>query len=175
MRYPYLEEGETAEKRYAIRSYLVKRSYKIAPVSVDFEDWLFGPPYIRCTNKKDEKELRRLEDLYIEKAILRYKYSMELAKRIYGAARRIKHILLLHMTPMTAHMLDELLNALEKNGVKFVTFESAVNDPVYTEDTGFIDAVGKPFFVKAQESRKLKWPDLVIPQISREDLNKFCN
>ena len=48
-------EGESLDKRYAIRSYFKKRDYKIAQVSVDSGDWDFNDAFIRC-KKQDKKE-----------------------------------------------------------------------------------------------------------------------
>jgi peptidoglycan-N-acetylglucosamine deacetylase len=39
-RYPFLWEGDTLEKRHDIRSYLKDHGYRIAQVTLDFEDYL---------------------------------------------------------------------------------------------------------------------------------------
>jgi peptidoglycan-N-acetylglucosamine deacetylase len=38
LRYPYLHEGDTLEKRHAVRAYLATHNYKIAQVTMDWED-----------------------------------------------------------------------------------------------------------------------------------------
>src|SRR5262249_42303211 len=47
-RYPFLHEGNTREKRDGVRSFLQKRGYKIAQVTVDFSEWAWNDPYSRC-------------------------------------------------------------------------------------------------------------------------------
>ena len=47
LRYPYLHEGDTVQKRRAVRSWLGAHGYHIAEVSMDFEDYLWNAPYAR--------------------------------------------------------------------------------------------------------------------------------
>src|SRR5262249_38734094 len=47
-RYPYLQEGETLEKRDAVRHYLLKNRYRIAEVTIDYQDWVWSAAYQRC-------------------------------------------------------------------------------------------------------------------------------
>jgi peptidoglycan/xylan/chitin deacetylase (PgdA/CDA1 family) len=44
LRYPYLHEGDTLEKRHAIRKYLADHGYKIAQVTLDFGDYAWNNP-----------------------------------------------------------------------------------------------------------------------------------
>ena len=39
LRYPFLREGDTAEKRRAVRAYLQARQYRVAQVTLDWEDY----------------------------------------------------------------------------------------------------------------------------------------
>ena len=47
LRYPYLHEGDTVEKRRAVRAYLKARGYRIAQVTLDWEDYLWNFAYAR--------------------------------------------------------------------------------------------------------------------------------
>ena len=53
LRYPFLHEGDTLEKRRAVRAWLFAHGYKVAEVSMDFEDYLWNEPYARCMAKHD--------------------------------------------------------------------------------------------------------------------------
>src|ERR1700734_143342 len=53
-RYPFLWEGDTLEKRHAVRAYLQQNGYRVAQVSLDFEDYLWNEPYARCFDKRDD-------------------------------------------------------------------------------------------------------------------------
>src|SRR5206468_979621 len=47
-RYPFLREGNTAEKRSTVRKFLLEHSYSIAEVTIDFGDYAWNAPYVRC-------------------------------------------------------------------------------------------------------------------------------
>jgi peptidoglycan/xylan/chitin deacetylase (PgdA/CDA1 family) len=47
-RYPYLHEGDTLQKRRAVRRWLAAQGYQIAQVTVYFDDWAWNDAYARC-------------------------------------------------------------------------------------------------------------------------------
>ena len=57
LRYPYLHEGDTVEKRRAVRAYLKTHGYRIAQVTLDWEDYLWNTAYARCAAKNDMKTI----------------------------------------------------------------------------------------------------------------------
>jgi peptidoglycan-N-acetylglucosamine deacetylase len=46
LRFPYLKEGETKEKRDGMRTWMVKNGYTSAPVSIDTSDWYFNSVFL---------------------------------------------------------------------------------------------------------------------------------
>src|SRR6202040_1675779 len=65
LRYPYLHEGDTVEKRRAVRAYLKSRGYRIAQVTLDWEDYLWNTAYARCAAKNDTKSIEWLRSSYL--------------------------------------------------------------------------------------------------------------
>ncbi len=53
-RYPYLEEGNTPRKRDAVRGWLHAHGYRIADVTMNFEDDDWSDPYGRCLVQHDQ-------------------------------------------------------------------------------------------------------------------------
>ena len=53
LRYPFLAEGDTPEKRTAAREFLAQRGYRIAAVTMSFGDYMWNEPYARCSAKSD--------------------------------------------------------------------------------------------------------------------------
>jgi peptidoglycan/xylan/chitin deacetylase (PgdA/CDA1 family) len=47
-RYPYLHEGDTLEKRRAVRAFLASNGYRLAQTTMDFEDYLWNSAHARC-------------------------------------------------------------------------------------------------------------------------------
>jgi peptidoglycan/xylan/chitin deacetylase (PgdA/CDA1 family) len=65
LRFPYLAEGDTAEKRAATRKFLGERGYRIAAVTMSFGDYMYNEPYARCVAKNDSASITRLETSYL--------------------------------------------------------------------------------------------------------------
>jgi lysophospholipase L1-like esterase len=60
-RFPFLAEGDTSEKKAAIRTFLLQHGYKIAGVTMSFGDYRWNEPYARCKAKGDAKGIQSLE------------------------------------------------------------------------------------------------------------------
>ena len=95
LRYPYLHEGDTVEKRRAVRAYLKTHGYRIAQVTLDWEDYLWNFAYARCAAKNDQKSIAWLRSSYLSTASEFLDLGRAQAKLIYG--RDISYVLLLHM------------------------------------------------------------------------------
>src|SRR5216684_3991519 len=140
LRYPYLREGDTVEKRRAVRAYLKGRGYRIAQVSLDWEDYLWNTAYARCAEKNDKKAIEWLRSSYLSTASEFLDLGREQAKLIYG--HDINHVLLMHLGAFSSAILPEALDLLKKKGFKLVTLEEAESDAAYEgdPDVGLHDA-----------------------------------
>jgi peptidoglycan/xylan/chitin deacetylase (PgdA/CDA1 family) len=156
LRYPYLREGDTVEKRRAVRTWLVGRGYKIAEVSMDFEDYLWNAPYARCVAKGDEASIARLRESYLETADQYLEVFRGFSRLIYG--RDVKYVLLLHVGAFDARMLPELLQLYRRRGIRFISLEEALSDPAYLDDPDIGDATGGAFLELMMEKKKLTIP-----------------
>ena len=106
-RYPFLWEGDTLEKRHAVRSYLQKNNYQIAQVSLDFEDYLWNAPYARCVDKQDDKAIDSLRESYLSTADQFITVFRDVTHTLYG--RDIPYVLLLHIGAFDARCCRNLL------------------------------------------------------------------
>lgn len=131
-RYPYLDEGDTLEKRRAARAYLKGHGYQIAQVSIDFEDYAWNAPYARCSAKRDEKAIAWLKESYLKTAADYVKLGREMSQQLFH--RDMKYVLLMHIGAFDAEMLPQLLAQLKRDGFKFITLEEAQKDPAYEID-----------------------------------------
>src|SRR3982074_3521964 len=132
LRYPYLHEGDTVEKRRAVRAYLKAHGYKIAQVTLDWEDYLWNGAYARCVAKNDAKSIEWLRSSYLSTASAYLDLGREQAKLIYG--HDINHVLLMHLGAFSSTILPDALDLLKKKGFKLVTLEEAQSDPAYQSD-----------------------------------------
>ena len=125
-RYPYLRQGDTAEKRDAVLSWLALRGIRVAPVTIDDDDFLYNQ---RLIDARAEGRTIDVRTEYIEHMLERVAFYDAKARAVVG--RPIKHVLLLHMNLLNALYADELFQRLRSNGWSFITVEEALTDPVY--------------------------------------------
>jgi peptidoglycan-N-acetylglucosamine deacetylase len=132
-RYPYLNEGDTLEKHREVRTWLKANHYRVAEVTMDFEDYAWNEPYARCVAKNDTAALQQLHDTYLSTADEFITYYRSLSKTVYG--RDVPMVLLMHIGAFDAHMLPELLALYRTRGFTFVSLPEAAADPIYAEDS----------------------------------------
>lgn len=130
-RYPFIDEGESAEKRAASRTVLAKHGYKVADVTMDFSDWAWTAPYARCKDSGDDAAVAQLEQLYLQAARESITYYRGLSRAAHS--RDIPFVLLLHVSSFEGRMLPRLLKLYRQEGFRFVTLAEAQSDPAYLD------------------------------------------
>lgn len=168
LRYPYLHEGDTLQKRHETRAWLAGHGYRIAETSMDFEDYLWNAPYARCLAKGDQASIRSLHDSYLAVADQYYAVFREASKRAYG--RDVKYVLLMHVGAFDAHMLPELLALYRARGVTFISLPDALSDPAYLDDPDIGDPHGGTHLELMLESRHIAFPRNSKPYKALEDM-----
>lgn len=174
-RYPYLQEGDTLEKRNAVRKHLQKKGYKIAQVTVDFEDWSWNNPYARCMTKKDNKKIAWLKKTYLESADAILDRADKLTQVVFK--KSISHILLLHFGAFDASVFDQLLTNFEKKGVEFIPLSEAVKDDIYVHDPGLtFKNFGSEFQYQILKEKNQSVKDLGFAPLQNylEEVEKVC-
>jgi peptidoglycan/xylan/chitin deacetylase (PgdA/CDA1 family) len=160
-RYPFLREGDTLEKRHAVRDYLRQNGYQIAQVSLDFEDYLWNAPYARCMAKKDDQAIKALRTSYLATADQYITVFRDLTHTLYG--RDISYVLLLHIGAFDAKMLPDLIDLFRRRGFTFTTLPEAMKDPVYREDPDMALKFGGDFQEQIAAARHVKFPPNTKP------------
>ena len=155
-RYPYLNEGDTLEKRREARRYLEAHRYRIAQVTLDFEDYAWNGPYERCSDKKDEKSIAWLKESYLGTASEYMALGRKLSQQIFH--RDIKYVLLMHIGAFDAEMLPSLLEQMKQQGFRFVSLEQAQSDPAYQIDPDIALKEGYTLLEQIVEARHLERP-----------------
>ncbi len=161
LRYPYLREGETLEKRHAVRGWLQQNGYQIAQVSLDFEDYLWNDPYARCVAKHDDKAIDFLRISYLSTADQYIVTFREVTHTLYG--RDIPYVLLLHIGAFDAKMLPDLIALFRRRGFTFTTLPEAMKDPAYSEDPDVALKYGGTFQEQVAAARHIKFPPNAKP------------
>jgi peptidoglycan-N-acetylglucosamine deacetylase len=168
-RYPFLHEGESVEKRRAVRTWLTAHRYRIAEVSMDFDDQLWNEPYARCMAKHDEAAVAKLHDSYLAAADQYYGVFRRVSRLVYE--RDVKYVLLLHIGAFDARMLPELIALYRGKGVKFVSLPSAMSDDAYHDDPDIGEPTGGTHLELMLQKRHLQFPPNAKPD---KELDALC-
>lgn len=165
LRFPYLAEGDTPEKRAAVRKFLAEHGYKIAAVTMSFDDWLFGEPYARCVAKNDTAAIEKLKASYLKMADEEIAYARAVSNVEWR--REIPFVLLMHVGALDAEMLPQLIDLYKKRGFTFVTLEQAEKDPAYAADVN----LALPYTLRSFAYSGFPLPPKPHPDV---DLNTIC-
>ena len=155
-RYPFLWEGDTLEKRHAVRGWLEANHYRVAQVSMDFEDYLWNAPYARCVARGDEASIASLRESYLATAATFIPFYRDLSHTLYG--RDIAYILLMHLGAFDAKMLPDLIALFRARGFSFVTLPQAEADPLYRDDPDIALRYGGTLEEQTAAARHIKVP-----------------
>ena len=169
LRYPYLHEGDTLEKRRAVRAFLASNGYRIAQTTIDWEDYLWNSAHAACVMKQDEKSIAWLHESYLAIAKEYLRVQRELSRQVFG--RDINHVMLLHLGSFSSHILPDLFKLLDHEGYEIVTLEEAQSDPAYDYDPDVASA-GGTLTELGMEAKHISWPP--ISPKPREQLTTIC-
>ena len=159
LRYPFLREGNTVEKRRAVRAYLQAQGYRVAQVTLDWEDYLWNSAYARCAAKNDAQSIGWLKSSYLSIESSYLDLGKDLARQVYG--HDINHVLVLHLGAFSSTILPDALDLMQKKGFTFVTLEEAESDPVYRGDPDVGSKYGGTLLELWMEAKKIKFPPVM--------------
>jgi peptidoglycan/xylan/chitin deacetylase (PgdA/CDA1 family) len=169
-RYPFLWEGETLEKRDAVRAYLKEHGYRIAQVTLDFEDYAWNAPYARCVAKNDQQAIAWLKSSYLSTAEQYIEADQKMSQLLFS--RDIKHVMLLHLGGFQTVMLPRLLDLLKQKDFRLVSLEEAESDPAYQSNPNAGLKHGGTLLEQMIEAKRLTYPP-VAPKPMKE-LDAVC-
>jgi peptidoglycan/xylan/chitin deacetylase (PgdA/CDA1 family) len=170
LRYPFLREGDTLEKRNAVRDYLKAHGYKVAQVTMEWGDYFWNTAYARCAAKNDAQGTDWLRTSYISTASAEIEHYRELSKIVFG--RDINYVLLLHLGSFSSTILPEAFDLLKKKGFQFVTLQEAEGDAAYAIDPAEGALRGGTLLDQLMNARKLTYPS--APQKPEKELADIC-
>jgi len=129
LRYPYLSEGDTLEKRRAVQGYLRQHGYRVAQVTLSFQDYAWNDAYVRCSAKQDQAAIEWLRQSYLDSAAEYIRLGREQQRIALG--HEIPDVMLLHGMAFTTRMLPELIELLQKQGFRFAALAEVEQNPAY--------------------------------------------
>jgi peptidoglycan-N-acetylglucosamine deacetylase len=132
-RFPFLEQGDTVEKRDGVRRFLQQAGYVVAEVTIDADDWAFNAPFVRCAQRGDRSALAALRRSFVREHVEELRRVRAVTRALAG--RDVPQVLLLHAGAADADAIDALLTAFEAEGARWVSLRAALGDPFYAPAT----------------------------------------
>ncbi|MBY5935258.1 polysaccharide deacetylase family protein [Tateyamaria omphalii] len=127
-RFPYLDEGDTRDKRLAVVAGLAARGLQNAYVTVDTYDWYMQALVNEAVEAGHPLDMDRLGQVYVEVLIDTIEFYDALAVQTLG--RHPDHVLLLHENDLAALFVEDLAGALREDGWVIVPAIEAYTDEI---------------------------------------------
>jgi peptidoglycan/xylan/chitin deacetylase (PgdA/CDA1 family) len=133
-RHPFLHTGRDLEVRARFERFLADRHYRIAPVTIDNDEYIFAGAYDRASARGARDVAGRVADAYVPYMESKVAYFEGNEQELFG--RPIRHVLLVHANMLNADRFADLAVMFERRGYRFITLDRALEDPAYrSEDT----------------------------------------
>ena len=136
-RYPFLDEGDTAEKREEVAQGLAERGLRNGYVTVDNYDWYMQALVDEAVRSGHSIDTNVLAETYVDVLVDAVAFYDAIAQEALGRSPR--HVLLLHENDLAALFVDDLVAALRAGGWQIIAAEAAFADEIATTvpDTEF--------------------------------------
>jgi len=171
-RYPFLFEGDTSEKRDGVRHYLREHRYTMAPVTIDADDWAFNAPFSRCTAQNDVESLAKLRRIFVDGHVEELRRIRELSRTLMH--REVRQVLLLHIGAAVADSVEDLLNAYERQGVRWIDLRTALADGIYGLESGDVARYGAALPYRLAKARGIPVGSPIFARELEDDLARTC-
>jgi len=150
-RHPYLDTGPDLQTRREAEAFLATRGYRVAPVTVDAWDWMFGAIYEDAKKRGDTNLEQELVREYLTHTDAVLTWTEQLSRDLVGYP--IKQILLLHANQMEAEHLKDVLDLLRKRGYRFISLADALTDQAYSLPDTYVGEEGTDWLMHWASTR----------------------
>ncbi len=131
-RFPFLQEGETREKRDHLRVFLKNHGYLNGYVTIDNWDFYINRLLQEGLNQGWRFDKDNLKKVYLEHMWNAVEFYDGIAKTFFASP--VKHTLLLHDNDVTAMLIKDLVVLLREKGWTIISPEEAYADRLATTE-----------------------------------------
>ena len=156
-RHPYLETGYPAAAKSEIDGWLAGHGYRVAPVTMDADDWEFAEPYDQAVAQNDRRLQRRIVRAYLIHTAARLRWSLRSSHALFG--RDIAQVALLHCTRLNADALGGIAALLRRSHLKVVSLDQAMDDPAYHTRDRYVGRDGPTWLERWATSQGRNLPE----------------
>jgi len=129
LRFPFLDASGAGSRHDGALGWLKGRGYRIADVSLGFDDWAYTETYVRCLAKGDQPAIDRMKASYLRRVDQQLARTKALSQHAYG--RMIPQVLLTHMGAWSSATLPAVMRRLNEAGAHYVTLDQVQSDGAY--------------------------------------------
>ena len=159
-RFPFLKEGDTAEKRDRLRAYLRERGYRNGHVTIDASDWYVDERLRARLAKEPDADIAPYRDFYLKHIWDRATFYNGLVQKMSGSG--VKHTLLIHHNLLNAIFLGDLLGMFKSRGWRLIDAENAFQDKFFSQQPAILPAGESLVWALAKQTgefeRLLRYP-----------------
>jgi peptidoglycan/xylan/chitin deacetylase (PgdA/CDA1 family) len=153
-RYPFLKEGDTADKRDRFRALLKERGYRVGHVTIDASDWYVSQRFVDRLSKEPNAPIAPYRDYMIAHLLDRAAFYRQLALDVLD--RDIRHTILLHFNPLNAFVLPDVMTAFETAGWQWIDASLAFEDPIFRSQPRTLPAGESLVWALAKETGRFE-------------------
>jgi peptidoglycan/xylan/chitin deacetylase (PgdA/CDA1 family) len=139
-RHPFLHAGDTPAKKVGLARYLEDRHWRVAPVTIDNQEWVYAYVYHVALARGDSALAARAASAYLDHIDEAFEYFETRSREVLG--REIPQVLLLHANRLNADWLESLLPRIRARGYRFVRLEDALAHPAYAREDPYMGRSG---------------------------------
>ncbi len=153
-RFPYLKEGNTAEKISRFRGLLQDHGYRNGSVTIDASDWAIDSRLRKKLKEHPDADLEPFRRFYLDHLYDRAMFYENLSQQLTG--RHISHTILLHHNLAAALFADDLMAMFRQKGWDIVPATTAFEDPIFREQPSNIPAGESLIWALAKQSGRFE-------------------
>ena len=128
-RHPFLHVGANLAIRRAFERFLARHGYRVAPVTLNNEGYMFGAVYAGALARGDRETAERVAQAYLSYVEQTFEYFEKLSVQVLGY--EIRQVLLLHDDALNADYMDALVQMMKRRGYTFISLDQALRDKAY--------------------------------------------
>jgi peptidoglycan/xylan/chitin deacetylase (PgdA/CDA1 family) len=153
-RYPFLKEGDTADKRDRFRALLKERGYRVGHVTLDSSDWYISQRFVNRLASQPKAPIAGYRDYLAAHLLDRATFYRQLTLDVLG--HDIRHTLLMHFNPLNAFVLPDVMNAFEAAGWQWIDASLAFEDPIFRSEPKTLPAGESLMWALAKETGRFE-------------------
>lgn len=139
-RHPFLHTGRDIETRDAFTRFLHAHGYRVAPVTIDNQEWIFARAYDHALARAEPALAGRIVEAYLAYMQDVLAYYERQSRAILGY--EVAQVMLLHANRLNAATTDRLVRIVRGRGYEIVPLERALEDPAYGHADEYAGAGG---------------------------------